>query len=742
MVKKSKSIVYTLTDEAPMLATYSLLPIIKAFISKAKINIEISDISLAARVLSAFPEYLTENQKLVNGLEELGVLVNSSSANIIKLPNISASVPQLKSTIKELRHKGFNLPEYPDEPKNEIENQIQIRYNNVKGSAVNPVLREGNSDRRAPNSVKQYAKLNPHYMGSWSASSKTHVSSMEKGDFFHNEKSRLMQNDSELKIILCADDGSRTLLKEDIVILSDEIIDVSVMCKESLINFLDKEINCAKDSNILLSLHLKATMMKVSDPIIFSHFIGVFFKDLIHKHAPLFKEIGVDFKNGFSDLINRIKYLPQNIRKKIEIDIESAFSKGPRLAMVDSEKGITNLHIPSDIIIDASMPSMIRNSGKMWDNNGQLKDTKAIIPDSSYASVYSAVIDYCKRNGAFNPATMGTVSNVGLMAKKAEEYGSHDKTFEIYESGVVRVYDQYENLVFEHKVNKGDIWRMCTTKDKAINDWVKLAVNRAKATGWPAIFWLDEKRAHDSQIINKVKQYLNDYDVTSLEIKILSPFDACQYTLERVSSGMNTISVTGNVLRDYLTDLFPILELGTSAKMLSIVPLMRGGGLFETGAGGSAPRHVQQFIQEGHLRWDSLGEFMALVASLEHYAEASKNEQAKIFSSTLDLAIEKILKNGKSPQRKVGEIDNRISHFYLAIFWAEALANQNIDKSLKIIFSDLLQNLKKNKINIIEELNISQGIKQNIDGYYFPDYKLVKKIMRPSKIFNNLIDNF
>ncbi len=742
MLNKSNSIVYTLTDEAPMLATYSLLPVIKAFVSKADINIEISDISLAARVLSAFPDYLKEDQKITNDLEELSKLVNSSKANIIKLPNISASVPQLKSTIKELKSKGFNLPEYPDEPQNELDCQIQTRYNKVKGSAVNPVLREGNSDRRAPNSVKQYAKLNPHYMGNWSYDSKTHVATMKNGDFFHNEKSSLIKNDSELKITLEANDGSCTLLKENIMISSDEIIDASMMSKDNLIDFLNKEINCAKNTDILLSVHLKATMMKVSDPIIFSHVLAVFFKDLINKYSSTFNEIGVDFKNGFSDLINRIQNLHKSIREEIEQDINDILLNGPSLAMVDSDKGITNLHVPSDVIIDASMPAMIRNSGKMWDKNGELKDTKAIIPDSSYAPVYSAVIDFCKKNGAFNPSTMGTVSNVGLMAQKAEEYGSHDKTFEITKPGTVRVHDQNYNLVFEHKVQKGDIWRMCSTKDNAIKDWVKLAVNRVKATGWPAVFWLDENRAHDAQIIKKVKKYLMDYDLKSLEIKILSPYEACQYTLERVSDGMNTISVTGNVLRDYLTDLFPIIELGTSAKMLSIVPLMNGGGLFETGAGGSAPRHVQQLIAEGHLRWDSLGEFMALVVSLEHFAEVHNNKKAKIFSLALDSAIEKILKNGKSPKRKVGEIDNRVSHFYLAMYWAEELSKQNSDKSLKIIFSDLLQDLLKHKIDIIKELNVSQGFKQNIDGYYFPNKKLLTKVMRPSELFNTIVDNF
>ncbi|MAW31487.1 MAG: isocitrate dehydrogenase (NADP(+)) [Flavobacteriales bacterium] len=742
MLNKSNSIVYTITDEAPMLATYSLLPVIKAFVSKADISIEISDISLAARVLSAFPDYLKEDQKITNDLEELSKLVNSSNANIIKLPNISASVPQLKSTIKELRSKGFNLPEYPDEPQNELDSQVQARYNKVKGSAVNPVLREGNSDRRAPNSVKQYAKLNPHYMGNWSSDSKTHVATMKNGDFFHNEKSCLIKNDSELKITLDANDGSCTLLKENIMISSDEILDVSIMSKDNLIDFLNKEINCAKNSDILLSVHLKATMMKVSDPIIFSHVLAVFFKDLINKYSSTFNEIGVDFKNGFSDLINRIQNLPKSTREEIEQDINYILSNGPSLAMVDSDKGITNLHVPSDVIIDASMPAMIRNSGKMWDKNGELKDTKAIIPDSSYASVYSAVIDFCKKNGAFNPSTMGTVSNVGLMAQKAEEYGSHDKTFEITKPGTVRVHDQNYNLVFEHKVRKGDIWRMCSTKDNAIKDWVKLAVNRVKATGWPAVFWLDENRAHDAQIIKKVKKYLMDYDLKSLEIKILSPYEACQYTLERVSDGMNTISVTGNVLRDYLTDLFPIIELGTSAKMLSIVPLMNGGGLFETGAGGSAPRHVQQLIAEGHLRWDSLGEFMALVVSLEHFAEVHNNKKAKIFSLALDSAIEKILKNGKSPKRKVGEIDNRVSHFYLAMYWAEELSKQNSDKSLKIIFSNLFQHLHKNKIDIIKELNVSQGFKQNIDGYYFPNKQLLTKVMRPSELFNTIVDNF
>jgi len=741
MIDKRSKIIYTKTDEAPMLATHSLLPIVNAFTAKAGVEVETKDISLAVRVLALFPEYLEENQRVNDALAELGELVKKPEANIIKLPNISASVPQLVATIKELQAKGFNIPSYPAEAKTDEEKAIQLKYNKVKGSAVNPVLREGNSDRRAPKAVKNYAKVNPHSMGEWSKDSKTHVATMCEGDFHHNEKSVCLNNATDVKISHHATDGTITTLKESTPLLAKEIIDSSVMSKKALLSFLENEIEAAKDSGILLSLHMKATMMKVSDPIIFSHAVNVFFADLIAKHKTTFNELGVDFKNGFGDLISKLQDTSSEKRAEIESDIALAFENNANIAMVDSDKGITNLHVPSDVIIDASMPAMIRTSGQMWNRDNKTEDTKAIIPDSSYASIYSATIDFCKLNGAFDPTTMGTVPNVGLMAQKAEEYGSHDKTFEIKSEGIVKVTGSDGNILMEHNVEEGDIWRMCQTKDEPIKDWVKLAVNRAKATSWPTIFWLNENRAHDAEIIKKVNEYLKDYDTNGLDIQILTPYDACKFTLKRLKNGENTISVSGNVLRDYLTDLFPILELGTSAKMLSIVPLMNGGGLFETGAGGSAPKHVQQFTKEGHLRWDSLGEFMAIVVSLEHLAEMNDNPKAKILADTLDTAIESLLKNGKSPMRKVGQLDNRGSHYYLAMYWANELAKQTTDTEMKTAFESIASELKNNETAILSELNNAQGAAEDMQGYYYPSTDFVFERMRPSKTLNTIIDN-
>ena len=738
---KSAKIIYTKTDEAPFLATHSLLPIIKAFTKSSNIDVETRDISLAGRIIANFSEYLQENQHIGDALTELGELAKKPEANIIKLPNISASVPQLLEAISELQKKGYALPDYPEDPKTEAEKTIKSTYDKIKGSAVNPVLREGNSDRRAPLAVKNYAKKNPHSMGAWSGDSKTHVATMDNGDFFHNEKSVTIQKEGVVKIILNDNAGNEIVLKQAIPVLESEIIDATFMEKKALLTFLKEQVKEARDKDVLFSLHMKATMMKVSDPIIFGYAVEVFFAELFKKHKASFEKLGVDVRNGFGDLISKLDELTSEERSEIEKDIQDILSQGPNLAMVNSDKGITNLHVPSDVIIDASMPAMIRNSGKMWDKEGKTQDTKAVIPDSSYAGVYEATIDFCKQNGAFDPKTMGTVPNVGLMAQKAEEYGSHDKTFEIPTSGTVKVIDQNGTVLIQHSVSEGDIWRMCTVKDAPIQDWVKLAVNRAKATGWPAIFWLDESRAHDAEIIKKVQTYLKDYDTTGLEIKILAPKKATEYTLERVKKGENTISVTGNVLRDYLTDLFPILELGTSAKMLSIVPLMNGGGLFETGAGGSAPKHVEQFIEEGHLRWDSLGEFLALAVSLEHLGETFNNPKALVLSETLDQATEKLLENGKSPSRKVNELDNRGSHFYLALYWAEALANQNKDSALKNEFSSIASKLKENENTIVEELNRAQGHPVNIDGYYFPDETLVYKEMRASTTFNSILDN-
>ena len=740
MSSQKSKIIYTKTDEAPMLATHSLLPIINAFAAHAGVEIETKDISLAARVLSAFPTYLQENQRVDDALQELGELVKKPEANIIKLPNISASVPQLVAVIQELQSKGYAIPSYPDAPNNDEDKEVKLRYDKIKGSAVNPVLREGNSDRRAPKAVKNYAKVNPHSMGVWSADSKSHVATMQSGDFYHNEKSVCVEKATDVKIELFSHDERVTTLKASTPLLAKEIIDTTIMSKKALLAFLEAEIKEAKEQGILLSLHLKATMMKVSDPIIFAHVVRIFFKDLIAKHEITFNELGVDFKNGFGDLIAKLKNTSSEKRAEVENDIALAFENNANIAMVDSDKGITNLHVPSDVIIDASMPAMIRTSGQMWNNDNKTEDTKAIIPDSSYASVYSATIDFCKKHGAFDPTTMGTVPNVGLMAQKAEEYGSHDKTFEIQTDGIVKVTDTLGNVLLEHTVEKGDIWRMCQTKDEPIKDWVKLAVNRAKATAWPTIFWLDAERSHDAAVIKKVNEYLQLHDTDGLDIQILSQQEATQFTLDRVRRGENTISVTGNVLRDYLTDLFPILELGTSAKMLSIVPLMNGGGLFETGAGGSAPKHVQQFTKEGHLRWDSLGEFMAIVVSLEHLAQVNGNPKAKILAETLDTAIEDVLKNGKSPMRKVGQLDNRGSHFYLAMYWANELASQTEDATLKATFEKVLADMKAQENDIVSELSNVQGSAENVKGYYLPDTTTTFAVMRPSATLNAIID--
>ncbi len=732
-------IMYTKTDEAPALATRSFLPIVKAYTKSSNIEIVTKDISLAGRILANFSDFLTEEQRVEDALAFLGDLATKPEANIIKLPNISASVPQLKAAIKELQALGYNLPDFPEEAETKEEKEILARYNKVKGSAVNPVLREGNSDRRAPKAVKNYAKKNPHSMGAWSSESKTHVATMDNHDFAHSEKSVTISNATDVKIIHTDANGNEIVLKEKVSLLAKEVIDASVMNKKALLSFLDKEIKDAKETGVLLSLHMKATMMKVSDPIIFGHAVRVFFKDLFEKHNDTFEEIGVDVNNGFGNLISNLNEVSEEKRKEILADIDAIYAKNPDLAMVDSDKGITNLHVPSDVIIDASMPAMIRTSGQMWNKEGKTQDTKAIIPDSSYAALYQATLDFCRKNGAFDPTTMGTVPNVGLMAKKAEEYGSHDKTFEIASNGKVSVVDSDGNTLIEHAVEQGDIWRMCQTKDAPVQDWVKLAVTRAKATQSPAVFWLDKNRAHDAQLISKVEKYLADHDTNGLEIKIMSVSEATEYTLARVKEGKDTISVTGNVLRDYLTDLFPILELGTSAKMLSIVPLMNGGGLFETGAGGSAPKHVQQFVAENHLRWDSLGEFLALAVSLEHLGNSNDNSKALVLADTLDTAIEKLLDNKKSPSRKAGELDNRGSHFYLAMYWAEELANQTKNGDLKSEFASVFETMKANEATIIEELNEIQGKPADIGGYYEPNDKLADALMRPNTTLNSIL---
>lgn len=738
MTQKSK-IIYTKTDEAPALATYSLLPIVKSFASAANVEIETKDISLAARILALFPDFLSDNQKITDDLAYLGELATKPEANIIKLPNISASIPQLKDAIKELQGKGYAIPDYPDTPKNATEEDIRSRYDKVKGSAVNPVLREGNSDRRAPKAVKNYAKKHPHSMGAWSADSKSHVAHMNGGDFYSSEKSVVMNDNGFFSIQLIDNDGNTTVLKDKTAVKKDEIIDSAVMKADQLRTFIAEQIEDAKQKDVLFSVHLKATMMKVSDPVIFGHFVEVFFKDVFEKHNDTLNKVGVNPNNGLTDLYNKLEQLDGADKTAILADIDACYANRPKLAMVDSNKGITNLHMPNDVIIDASMPAYIRNSGKMWGPDGNAKDTKFIIPDTSYAGLYQVVIDDCKKNGAYNPATMGSVPNVGLMAQKAEEYGSHDKTFIIEKAGVVKVLDENGAVLMEQAVNAGDIFRMCQTKDAPIQDWVKLAVNRARASQTPAVFWLDENRAHDSNLIAKVNTYLKDYDTDGLEIHIMSPKEAMNFTLARIRDGKDTISVTGNVLRDYLTDLFPILEVGTSAKMLSIVPLMNGGGLFETGAGGSAPKHVEQFVNENHLRWDSLGEFLALAVSLEHLSEVNDNPKAKILAETLDEATGKFLENDKSPSRKAGELDNRGSHFYLAMYWAEALAKQSKDVALKTKFTAIAQDLTASEKTIVNELNSIQGSPVNIDGYYYPNAEKVATAMRPSGTLNEIL---
>ena len=740
MSEQKAKIFYTKTDEAPALATQSFLPIIKAFTNPVGIEIELKDISLGARILAVFSDYLKDEQKVEDALKTLGDLVKKPEANIIKLPNISASVPQLKSAIAELQASGFALPDYPEEVNTEEEKKVMALYGKVKGSAVNPVLREGNSDRRAPKAVKNYARSNPHSMGAWSTSSKTNVTSMSKGDFYGSEKSMTFESADDVKIQLLEENGNIKVLKASTPILAGEIIDSAVLRKNDLIEFLESAIESAKKENVLFSVHLKATMMKVSDPIIFGHVVKTYFKSVFSKYQSVFDEIGVDVNNGFGNLLSNLNELPVDQKAQIENDLKTALDNGPDLAMVDSDNGITNLHVPSDVIIDASMPAMIRNSGKMWNKAGKAEDTLAVIPDRAYAGIYQATIDFCRKNGALDPVTMGSVSNVGLMAQKAEEYGSHDKTFEIPANGKVQVVKQNGAVVLEQNVETGDIWRMCQVKDAPIQDWVKLAVNRAKATGVPAIFWLDSNRAHDNQLIKKVNLYLKDHDTSGLDIQILSPIQATNFSLERIVKGLDTISVSGNVLRDYLTDLFPILEVGTSAKMLSIVPLMNGGGLFETGAGGSAPKHVQQLMSENHLRWDSLGEFLALAVSLNHLGDFANNPKANILGDTLDDASSRLLENGKSPSRKVGELDNRGSHFYLAMYWAEEIANQDKDADLKARFTAIAKQLKDNEEKIVGELNTVQGNPVDLKGYYFPNDTLSAQVMRPSGTLNAIID--
>jgi len=739
MANKAK-IIYTKTDEAPMLATFSFLPIVDGFTNAADIDLETRDISLAGRIISQFPEYLTDDQKINDDLAYLGTLVKQAEANVIKLPNISASVPQLKAAIAELQAKGYALPDYPEDPQTDEEKALAAKYSKVKGSAVNPVLREGNSDRRAPIPVKQYAKANPHSMGAWSGDSKSHVATMSGGDFKSNEQSVTMPEASTVDIVLETASGDRKVLKSGLALQKGEILDATVMSKSALIDFLVEQVADAKKEGVLFSLHMKATMMKVSDPIIFGHAVTVFFADVFAKHWGTFEDIGVDVKNGFGDLLSKIQELPTDKRAEIEADIKAAYENGPDLAMVNSDKGITNLHVPSDVIIDASMPAMIRTSGCMWNAKGETQDTKAVIPDSSYAPIYQATIDFCKENGAFDPTTMGTVPNVGLMAQKAEEYGSHDKTFEIPEDGTMSIVDAKGNTLTTHKVEEGDIWRACQAKDAPIQNWVKLAVTRAKASQTPAIFWLDEARAHDAELIKKVNTYLKDHDLSGLDISIMSPFEATKATLKRMKAGQDTISVTGNVLRDYNTDLFPILEVGTSAKMLSIVPLMNGGGLFETGAGGSAPKHVQQLMKENHLRWDSLGEFLALAVALDHFGEVNDNQKAKVLGEALDRATEKLLAERKGPSRKVNELDNRGSHFYLAMYWAQALADQNTDADLKAHFSGIAADMASNEDKIIKELNDAQDVPVDMGGYYLPNEEVLSKVMRPSATLNGIID--
>ena len=733
-------IIYTFTDEAPALATYSLLPIIRAFSQHANIHIDVADISLAARILAAFPEYLDENQRVPDALAQLGEIVTQPDANVIKLPNISASVPQLQAAIAELQAQGFKLPNYPTNPQNDEERMVRERYDKIKGSAVNPVLREGNSDRRAPKSVKNFAKQHPHSMGEWTKDSQTHVATMQSGDFFHNEQTVVMPEKNTVRIIFKDRLGNQKELRQPLNLKAGEIIDATVMSKRALQQFLQHEIADAKAKNLLFSLHMKATMMKVSDPIIFGYAVKAFLAPVFEQFGEQLAAVGVNVNNGLGNLLEHLDKLDDNVRQQVQAALNAAFAAAPDVAMVNSDKGITNLHVPSDVIVDASMPAMIRNSGKMWDKNGQLRDTKAVIPDSSYAGIYQAVIDFCRENGAFNPSEMGTVPNVGLMAQKAEEYGSHDKTFEIQEDGVVQIIDEQGHVLTSHEVETGDIWRACQTKDAPVKDWVALAVKRARLSQTPAVFWLDEKRPHDAALIQKVKTYLAQNNTDGLDIRILAPEEACRFTLQRLKKGEDTISVSGNVLRDYLTDLFPILEVGTSAKMLSIVPLMNGGGLFETGAGGSAPRLAQQFFDENHLRWDSLGEFLALAVSLEHLAQTTQNTQAQILADALDKATEQLLLSGKSPKPRVGELDNRGSHFYLAMYWAKALAEQTQDKTLSDAFAPVAEKLSAAEAQILDDLIRVQGVAQEVGGYYAPNVAKVSAAMRPSAVFNAIID--
>ncbi|MBG90635.1 MAG: isocitrate dehydrogenase (NADP(+)) [Actinobacteria bacterium] len=737
--QKNASIIYTKVDEAPALATYSFLPIIQAYTKDTGIEIETRDISLSGRIIANFSSYLTPEQQQADHLSELGELAKTKEANIIKLPNISASIPQLKAAIQELQEQGYAIPNYPDEPSNDEETQIQAKYAKVLGSAVNPVLREGNSDRRAPKSVKNYAKKNPHHMGEWTPESGAHVAHMNNGDFFSNEQSTTISNATKVRIQFKDQQGNTQVLKDNIAIQEKEVIDATFMSINALGQFLEDQIQDAKDKNLLFSLHMKATMMKISDPIIFGQAVKAYFKPVFEAHQATFEALGINPNNGFQDVEAKIKTLPEAEQAQIQSDIQKCYQQQAKLAMVNSDKGITNLHVPSDIIIDASMPAMIRESGKMWGPDGQLQDAKAIIPDRCYAGVYQATIDDCKQNGAYNPSEMGSVSNVGLMAQKAEEYGSHDKTFQAPNNGEISVIDEQNNSIFTHSVEKGDIWRMCQVKDAPIKDWVKLAITRAKASGSPAVFWLNDQRAHDRQLIKKVTTYLKDHDTQDCEIHIMSPIEATKFSIQRIREGKDTISVTGNVLRDYNTDLFPILELGTSAKMLSIVPLMNGGGLFETGAGGSAPKHVQQFEQEGHLRWDSLGEFLALSASFEHFANVTGNTKASILAQTLDTATGQFLDEKKSPSRKVGELDNRGSHFYLTLYWAQALAKQNDDPEIKAKFATIAQQLQDNEEKIVTELAQAQGHQEDVGGYYRPNCEKAKKAMRPSPTFNQLL---
>ena len=734
------TIIYTHTDEAPALATQSLLPIVRAFGKSAGVTFQTADISLAGRILAAFPDYLQENQRIADALAELGELVTRPEANVIKLPNISASVPQLNAAIKELQAQGYNLPDYPVDPQTAAEKDIQARYDKIKGSAVNPVLREGNSDRRAPKAVKNFAKKFPHSMGAWQKDSKSHVATMDADDFFHTEQSVTVAEPATVSIVFTDAAGNKKELRKPFALKAGEIIDAAVMRKKALVAFLEAQVADAKAQNVLFSLHMKATMMKVSDPIIFGHAVKAYFAPLFAKHGDALAKAGVNVNNGFGNLLANLEKLDAATREAVEKSIADTYAQAPALAMVDSDKGITNLHVPSDVIVDASMPAMIRSSGQMWNKDGKLQDSKAVIPDSSYAGIYQAVIDFCREHGAFDPATMGTVPNVGLMAQKAEEYGSHDKTFEIASAGTVQIIDDKGNVLTSHDVDAGDIWRACQTKDAPVKDWVQLAVNRARLSQTPAVFWLDAKRAHDRELLKKVEAYLKEHDTQGLDIRILAPVDACRYSLERLKNGQDTISVTGNVLRDYLTDLFPILELGTSAKMLSIVPLMNGGGMFETGAGGSAPKHVQQFLEENHLRWDSLGEFLALAVSLEHLAQTTGNAKAQVLADALDAATEQLLLNDKSPKRKAGEADNRTSHYWIARYWAEALAAQDKDADLKAAFAPVAEKLAASEAQILAELGSGAGKAVDIKGYYAADSALAEKAMRPSATFNAIID--